>query len=114
MALADLGDLLGADAHALDLGGLVGAAHPALDAHVGAPAGLVPGSASVTSPRASRIQGGCGSSEVTTISPTSPGATGSPVPGLTISRIRSSFTTMPSRASVSNAIRPRSAVPKAW
>ena len=38
MALADLGDLLGADEHALDLGGLVGAAHPALDAHVGASA----------------------------------------------------------------------------
>src|SRR6516164_9004523 len=38
MALADLGDLLGAHEHALDLGGLVGAAHPAFDAHIGAPA----------------------------------------------------------------------------
>ena len=39
MALADLGDLLGAHEHALDLRGLVGAAHPALDAQIGAPAG---------------------------------------------------------------------------
>ena len=38
MALGDLGDLLGMHEHALDLGGLVGAAEPALDAHVGAPA----------------------------------------------------------------------------
>jgi hypothetical protein len=37
----------------------------------------------------------------------------SPVPGRTTSRIRSSLTTMPSRAEVSNAIRPRSAVPNA-
>ena len=41
---------------------------------------------------------------MTTISPTSPSATGSPVPGLTISRIRSSLTIMPSRAGVSKAI----------
>jgi hypothetical protein len=34
MTLADLGDLLGPHEHALDLGGLVGAAHPALDTHV--------------------------------------------------------------------------------
>ena len=34
--------------------------------------------AAVRSPSASRIQGWCASSEVTTISPTSPGATGSP------------------------------------
>ena len=39
MARGDLGDLLGMHEHAFDLGGLVGAAHPALDAHVGAPAG---------------------------------------------------------------------------
>ena len=39
MTLADLGDLLGPHEHALDLGGLVGAPHPALDAHVGAAAG---------------------------------------------------------------------------
>ena len=38
MTLADLGDLLGPDEHALDLGGLIGAAHPALDAHIGAAA----------------------------------------------------------------------------
>ena len=38
MALGDLGDLLGMHEHALDLGRLVGAAEPALDAHVGAPA----------------------------------------------------------------------------
>ncbi|MGY4350513.1 hypothetical protein ACVWXM_007006 [Bradyrhizobium sp. GM7.3] len=41
------------------------------------------------------------------------GATGSPVPGLTISIVRSSFTTMPSRVTVSKAMMPRSAVPKA-
>src|SRR3977135_3743517 len=35
MTLADLRYLLEAHEHALDLGGLVGAAHPALDAHVG-------------------------------------------------------------------------------
>ena len=39
MALGDFGDLLGPHEHALHLGGLVGAAHPALDARVGAPAG---------------------------------------------------------------------------
>ena len=39
MTLADFRDLLGPHEHALDLGGLVGAAHPALDAHVGAAAG---------------------------------------------------------------------------
>src|SRR4051812_14117048 len=38
MPLADLGDLFGTHEHALDLGGLVGAAHPALDAQVAAPA----------------------------------------------------------------------------
>src|ERR1700682_2744606 len=38
MTLADLRDLLGPHEHALDLGGLVGAAHPALDAHVAASA----------------------------------------------------------------------------
>ena len=38
--------------------------------------GLLPGSAAVRSPSASRIQGWCGSSEVTTISPTSPGGDG--------------------------------------
>src|SRR5229473_1476292 len=37
-----------------------------------------------------------------TISPTSPSATGSPVPGRTISMIRSSLTTMPSRAAVAH------------
>jgi len=42
---------------------------------------------------------------VTTISPTSPSAT-DPVPGRTISMIRSSLTTMPSRAEVSNAMSP--------
>jgi hypothetical protein len=31
--------LLGMNEHTLDLGGLVGAAHPTLDAHVGATAG---------------------------------------------------------------------------
>ena len=77
------------------------------------PHALAPGNAAVRSPSARRIQGWCGSSEVTTISPTSPGATGSPVPGRTISRIRSSLTTMPSCAGVSNATMPRSAVPNA-
>src|ERR1700681_5012259 len=43
MPLADLCDLLGPHEHALDLGGLVGAPHPALDAHVAAPAGAVAG-----------------------------------------------------------------------
>jgi hypothetical protein len=38
MALTDLGNLLGTDEHALDLGGLVGAAHSAIDSHIGAPA----------------------------------------------------------------------------
>ena len=38
MALGDLRHLLGAHEHALDLRGLVRAAHPAFDAHVGAPA----------------------------------------------------------------------------
>src|SRR5438552_18655394 len=38
MTLADLRDLLGPHEHALDLGGLIGAAHPALDAHVAASA----------------------------------------------------------------------------
>jgi hypothetical protein len=57
MALADLGDLLWANEHALDLGGLVGAAHPALDAQVARPQGLIPGSAAVRSPSASRTQG---------------------------------------------------------
>src|SRR5829696_9703132 len=38
MAPPDLGHLLGAYEHALDLRGLIGAAHPALDAQVGAPA----------------------------------------------------------------------------
>jgi hypothetical protein len=39
MAPGDFRDLLGPHEHALDLGGLVGAAHPALDAHIGAAAG---------------------------------------------------------------------------
>lgn len=39
MAPADLGNLVGPDEYALDLGGLVCAAHPALEAHIGAPAG---------------------------------------------------------------------------
>jgi hypothetical protein len=39
MALGDFRDLLGPHEHALDLGGLVGAAHPALDAHVAVSAG---------------------------------------------------------------------------
>ena len=38
MAPPDLGHLLRAHEHALDLRGLIGAAHPALDAQVGAPA----------------------------------------------------------------------------
>jgi hypothetical protein len=37
--LPDLRDLFRAYEHALDLGGLVGAAHPSLDAHVAASAG---------------------------------------------------------------------------
>ena len=73
------------------------------------PHGLAADRTVVRSPSASRIHGGCGSSEVTTISPTSPGVPGSPVPGRTISTISSSFTTMPSRADVSNATMPRSA-----
>src|SRR5271168_3294901 len=107
MALANLRDLLGPDEHALDLGGLVGAAHPALDAHVGAPARA----------RARQRRGEIAKREpdpgMTRIAPTSPSATGSPVPGLTISRIKSSLTTMPTRAGVSNATMPRSAVPNA-
>src|SRR3954470_6874579 len=43
MTLADPRDLLGAHEHALDLGGLVGAAHPTLDAHVAASAGATAG-----------------------------------------------------------------------
>jgi hypothetical protein len=43
MTLADLGDLLGAHEHALDLGGLVGAAHPTLNAHIGASAAAMTG-----------------------------------------------------------------------
>src|SRR5581483_6957820 len=39
MTLADFSNLLRANEHALDLGGLIGAAHPALDPHVGAAAG---------------------------------------------------------------------------
>ena len=39
MPANDLGDLPGIDEHALDLGALVGAAHPALDPRVGAAAG---------------------------------------------------------------------------
>src|SRR6478609_1852951 len=94
MALADLGDLLGADEHALDLGGLVGAAHPALDAHVGAPAGAGPGQCrgevAESEPDPGMVRVERGHDDLAE----SPGATGSPVPGLTISMIRSSFTTM--------------------
>ena len=51
MAFADLGDLLGPHEYARDLGGPVGAAHPAADAHVAsARCGLAPGSAAVRSP----------------------------------------------------------------
>ena len=39
MTPGDFRDLLGPHEHALDLGGLVGAAHPALDAHIGPAAG---------------------------------------------------------------------------
>src|SRR6266851_6536171 len=38
----DFGDLRGLHEHSLHLGGLVGAAHPAADAHVGAAAGAWP------------------------------------------------------------------------
>src|ERR1700675_1230368 len=43
MPLADLRDLLSPHEHALDLGGLIGAAYPALDAHVAASAGAPAG-----------------------------------------------------------------------
>jgi hypothetical protein len=55
--LADLDDPLGADEHALDLSGLVCVAHPPLMPLLVSPQGLLPG--------------------------WSPGATGSPEPGLT-------------------------------
>jgi hypothetical protein len=57
MAGDQFGHLLGAHEHALDLGRLVGAAHPALDPHVGAPAGALPGSTADRSPVAKRISG---------------------------------------------------------
>ena len=71
--LRHLGDLLGAHEHALHLGGLVGAAHPALDARVGAPAGR---GARPARRRGRRSQAGSSGSRglnvVTTTSPTSP------------------------------------------
>ena len=70
----------------LHLGGLVGAAEPALDARVGAAAGDVPGSTAERSPVREADQRIVGVVQrVTTTSPTSPVATGSPVPGRTIS-----------------------------
>jgi phenylacetate-CoA ligase len=60
---------------------------------------------------AKRISGYSGDNVVTTISPTSPSATGSPVPGRTISTITFSSRIMPSFAEDSYATIPRSAVP---
>ena len=55
------------------------------------PQGERPASTAERSPSARRIKGWCRSNEVTTTSPTSPSATGSPVPGRTISSSTSSF-----------------------
>jgi hypothetical protein len=82
-----------------------------VNAQVGPPAGRGARRTAERSPVAKRISGQCGLSVVTTTSPTSPSGTGSPVPGRTISPTTPSSTTMPSRASDSWAIRPRSAVP---
>src|SRR4051812_42089447 len=66
MPLADLRHLLGADEHPLDLGGLVGAAHPALDPHIAASAGTPAGQRSgkiakrETNPWMMRIERGDG------------------------------------------------------
>jgi len=52
MARRHFGDLLGMHEHALDLGRLIGAAHPAFDARIAAPAGREAGSSAERSPGA--------------------------------------------------------------
>ena len=69
------------------------------------------GNTAERSPVPKRISGySVVTSVVTTTSPTSPGSTGSPVPGRTISTSTPSSTIKPCRASDSYAIVPRSAV----
>ncbi len=103
MAGDDRGDLRRVDEQAFHLRRLIGAAHPTLDAQVRAAARARAGQAP---PKDRRCRNGsadsrCSKSVVTTTSPTSPGATGSPVPGRTISTSTPSSTTSPARASVS-------------
>ena len=82
-----LRDLARVHEHAPDLGGLVGPAHPALDADVGAARGRARQHRREVA-GAEADQRISGFSVVTTTSPTSPSATGSPVPGRTIRRSR--------------------------
>ena len=95
------GDLRGVDEHALDLGRLIGASHPALDAHIGSAAWETPSARKLDRRQVAgaeanqRIVRDCAAS-VTTTSPTSPVATGSPVPGRTISTSTPSSTMRPS------------------
>ena len=96
MAFDHLVDLRRMHEHALDFRGLVGAPHPALDAHVGAAA-----RADARRPRRTDRRWRNGSTDirvhnvVTTTSPTSPSATGSPVPGRRISTMTPSSTISP-------------------
>src|SRR6476620_166354 len=101
MALTDLGYLLGTDEHALDLGGLVGAAKSALDSHIGAPAwaGALQCCSEVAErePDPGMMRGEQGDDGLARLRPS---ATGSPVLGSTISRIRSLVERHAMRASV--------------
>ena len=94
MAGKNFRDLFRIDKHTLDLGPLVGSSHPALQAHIRAPARRRAGqhgcqvTGSETHQRVDFIEG-----RGRPVSPTSPSATGSPVPGRTTSTIRFSLTT---------------------
>ena len=76
VAARHLGHLAGVHEHAAHLGGLVGAAQPALDAGVAAPVRAAPGSTAERSPVPKAHHGVVGFSTVITTSPTSLSAPG--------------------------------------
>ena len=101
MTLADLGDLFRPHEHALDLGGLVDTARPALDRHIGSSTGAHArqrcGEIAEREPDPQMMRVGRGDDDLADIT----GATVSPLPRRTISKITCSLTIMPSRAGVS-------------